>query len=521
MRMYLRRLAAALACAGLVSGLAAAPDGFSQAEEVGQGWWYQRGLGFLQAMPDGWSWHSEHGSWWAAGGDFSAASGVFLWHQEKVRWMWSREGLYPWVYVWSANRGWGYYPGGGGSGASEFIFAAGPIPVRNAGFEDSLTNTWLQTKPVGTGKPGAGAFQGSRSLKLGAGGRADQVAYLEAGRRYRVRAQVFGHGSLGVHDLGYAEPVLRSTNPGASWQPLETVFVATGSPAFVRCAYGPGSGDAYVDAVELEDITSEADLGTAAPTPVMQYPSQVFDTSRWKITLPVSLTGGGSPTEIHSPELARTHLPPWFRLAQDADGYAVAFRANHAGSDGVTTGGSSNPRSELREMLPRYEIANSASSASWSSGDGRTHAMFIRQKVVRLTSVKPQTVVGQIHDTGDDITVFRVEGHQGGSAGNQGTPGVLDTHAQIWITNGDTSHGYLVDPNYELGTVFTVKFIVKDDVIAYEYNGVRLPYTQRKKVSGCYFKAGNYTQSHRGTAPNESTEAYAETWIYDLQVSHE
>jgi hypothetical protein len=74
-----------------------------------------------------------------------------------------------------------------------------------------------------------------------------------------------------------------------------------------------------------------------------------------------------------------------------------------------------------------------------------------------------------------------VEGLGGGAAGNQGIPGVLDTHARIWITDGNNTHGYLLDPVYELGTVFTVKVIAKDGVISYEYNGIPVPYTQTRR----------------------------------------
>lgn len=91
--------------------------------------------------------------------------------------------------------------------------------------------------------------------------------------------------------------------------------------------------------------------------------------------------------------------------------------------------------------------------------------------MTHLTTVKPQTVVGQIHDADDDVTVFRVEGNN---------PGGVSTTAKIYITDGDNTHGYLLDSNYTLGTLFTVKIIVANGVISYEYNGQTVPYTQTK-----------------------------------------
>ncbi|MNR14293.1 Alginate lyase [compost metagenome] len=202
-------------------------------------------------------------------------------------------------------------------------------------------------------------------------------------------------------------------------------------------------------------------------------------------------------------------IDPWFKVVHDADGDAVQFRANHGA---VTTSGSNNPRSELREMKDNYTTGNTADQASWGTNDGKTHTMFIRQKVTHLTTIKPHTVVGQIHDGGDDVTVFRVEGNN---------PGGVSTTAKIYITDGNNSHGYLLDSNYTLGTVFTVKIIVANGVISYEYNGQTVPYTQTKDTTGCFFKIGNYTQSNDSTAPGESPDAYAENWVYAYSVTHQ
>ncbi|MDP4625190.1 MAG: polysaccharide lyase family 7 protein [Akkermansiaceae bacterium] len=247
----------------------------------------------------------------------------------------------------------------------------------------------------------------------------------------------------------------------------------------------------------------------------IRFPSDVLDLTAWKLTLPIPDPANpkkvSSPWEIGSPNLAIFSLEPWFSVVEDEDGTAIRFRAGHGG---VTTSGSKNPRSELREMKPGYPKKHSQYHASWATDDGQIRSLVIKQKVTHLTSVKPHVVTGQIHDSEDDVTVFRVEGHGGGS------PDAEISTASIWITDGDKSHGYLVDDDYKLGTVFTVRFIVSGGVISYEYNGKRLPYSQKKSAKGCYFKLGNYTQSNDKTAPTEKAGAYAETLVYEYKLEH-
>ena len=62
---------------------------------------------------------------------------------------------------------------------------------------------------------------------------------------------------------------------------------------------------------------------------------------------------------------------------------------------GVTTSGSSYPRSELREM-------NGSNLASWSNKAGY-HRMEVHEAFMHLPTKKPEVVGGQIHDADDDI----------------------------------------------------------------------------------------------------------------------
>lgn len=263
-------------------------------------------------------------------------------------------------------------------------------------------------------------------------------------------------------------------------------------------------------------VVQSVESGKAGSVAQECVPASVLDLSSWKLTLPIpdpkDADKKPNPWELGTPDLATFSVNPWFTTVRDADGMAVQFRAGHGA---VATSGSKNSRSELREMTPDYPKKNSMYHAAWGLNDGKKHQLTIRQKVTQLTSVKPHTVCGQIHDAKDDVTVFRVEGNEGGTAGAE-----VKT-AKIWITDGDDSHAFLVESNYVLGTVFEVKFIVADGVVGYAYNGTALPYTQSKTNAGCYFKAGNYTQSNAKTAPEEVDTAYAETRVYKVELTHE
>ncbi len=217
-------------------------------------------------------------------------------------------------------------------------------------------------------------------------------------------------------------------------------------------------------------------------------PAQVLNLTNWKETLP---TGPSEdPTEISQPELATFSSDPYFTVAQS--GTAVQLRA---AVNGVTTGGSGYPRSELREMKN-----NGADEASWSSTSG-TSTLTVKEAFTHLPSTKPQVVGAQIHDSSDDITVFRLEG------------------SSLYITHGDDTHYKLVTSSYALGTPYEAKFVVSGGQIKAYYNGT-LETTISYSGSGNYFKAGAYVQANcTNSSPCGSTN-YGEVDIYSLSVTH-
>jgi hypothetical protein len=227
--------------------------------------------------------------------------------------------------------------------------------------------------------------------------------------------------------------------------------------------------------------------GAVAAAPPCDYPAQQLNLTNWKVTLPTG--SSGRPTEIKQPQLATYAVAPWFTVNPACTG--IQFRA---AVNGVTTSGSSYPRSELREMTN-----NGSQNASWSATSG-THTMNFRLAFKGLPNDKPHIVGAQIHNGSDDVTVFRLEG------------------SSLWITNGNTKHK-LITSSYTLNTVFEGRFVVSGGQIRVYYNGTlqtTLPYTG----SGNYFKVGAYTQANCSNSSPCSSSNYGESHLYQLQVTH-
>ncbi|MEE4546248.1 polysaccharide lyase family 7 protein [Streptomyces sp. V4-01] len=217
-------------------------------------------------------------------------------------------------------------------------------------------------------------------------------------------------------------------------------------------------------------------------------PGQALDLTNWKETLPTGPTE--DPTEISQPQLATYDDAPYFTVAPG--GKAVQFRA---GVNGVTTSGSGYPRSELREMTN-----SGASEASWSSTSG-TSTFVVDEAFTHLPNTKPQVVGLQIHNSSDDISVFRLEG------------------SNLYVTDGNDTHHKLVTSSYTLGTEYEAKFVVVGGQIKAYYNGT-LETTISYSGSGNYFKTGAYVQANCSNSSPCSDSNYGEVDVYSATVSH-
>lgn len=298
-------------------------------------------------------------------------------------------------------------------------------------------------------------------------------------RRASFQVQTSTDGS------SWTTAVARRDSSGTTLQPELYEFTDRTGRYLRIVGYGNTNND-WTSITEV-DVYGETDSGAAC-----DYPAQLLNLTNWKVTLPVDNPdqSGQQPLEVRQPALSTYMISPWFKLTSTCDG--VQFRSP---VNGVTTPNSSYARSELREMTN-----NGSSNASWSSTSG-THTMVIRQAIKNLPADKPHVVAGQIHDSSDDVSVFRLEG------------------SNLYVTNGNTSHHKLVTSNYVLGTKFEAKFVVSGGQIRAYYNGV-LQTTIPAGFSGGYFKAGGYTQANCGNSSPCSRDNFGQVMIYNLTVTH-
>lgn len=254
--------------------------------------------------------------------------------------------------------------------------------------------------------------------------------------------------------------------------------VQTSKVRYVGHGYVSSSGnDTWNSLTEVEVWSGGGTSGTV--------PANILDLTNWKETLPIG--PAGDPTEILQPQLATYSIDPYFKVNAAGDG--VQFRAP---VNGTTTGGSSYPRSELREM-------NGSNLASWSTSSG-THTMTIDEAITATPLVKPHIVAGQVHGSSDDVLTIRLEG------------------TNLFVDHNGNA-GPTLTSSYALGTRFTVQIVASGGHIKVFYNGVQKD-DYSISASGNYFKAGAYTQANCGNSDPCDASNYGEVNIYGLTVSH-
>jgi poly(beta-D-mannuronate) lyase len=222
---------------------------------------------------------------------------------------------------------------------------------------------------------------------------------------------------------------------------------------------------------------------------VAEHPAKVLDLSHWRLTLPVDTAHRGHPDELSQPELDSFVHPSYFFVNEGATG--VVFRA-HCG--GITTKGSKYPRCELREMRDH----GGRIRAEWGTDDDIIHTMAMRVSITQTPPVKKHVVCAQIHDADDDVLMVRLEGTK-----------LLIERSGI--------EDVVLDRDYKLGTPFALKIQAGNRHIKVWHNDV-LKLNWNVSRTGCYFKAGCYTQSN--PSKGDTADAFGEVLIYRLQVEH-
>lgn len=233
--------------------------------------------------------------------------------------------------------------------------------------------------------------------------------------------------------------------------------------------------------------------GTARPTPPAaapsQAPGQLLDLTNWNLTLPSG--SPGKPDTVQQPALA-TYSSPFFQV--DAGRHGVVFTSD---AGGVTTKGSSYPRSELRET-------KGDRLAEWSNRTG-THTLEVRQSVITLPPVKPEVVTAQIHDEEDDVIEIRLEDNR-----------LIAQYNGDGSGSGDKAE-FVLDPAYVLGTPYDLRIVAARGQVDVFYNGAHSG-TAALAGDDWYFKTGSYLQSN--VSRGDAADAVGQVVLYALRVSH-
>ena len=157
---------------------------------------------------------------------------------------------------------------------------------------------------------------------------------------------------------------------------------------------------------------------------------------------------------------------------------------------GDTTKSSKYPRSELREL------DRNGKPAAWSSDDDQPHFLKVELAITATPPKKQHVVCAQVHDAEDDVLMIRLE------------------KRKLFVERNSTGDVTL-DENYELGKRVQVTLRASRGSIAVEYNGEQ-KLSWKTSRSGCYFKAGCYTQSN--PARGDAAESAGEVMIYRIEV---
>lgn len=232
------------------------------------------------------------------------------------------------------------------------------------------------------------------------------------------------------------------------------------------------------------------DITLPDPVVTQAIPADKIDLPIWKINLPDG-------TEVKNPQLA-TLSNQWFYVNAAGD---VVFTANCGG-----VGTPTYARSELREMNSDNSVA------AWSTSSG-THTMTMTQRATHLPVVKPELVMGQIHNadsanSGPELLIV-VYGPP------LKDPSKIKLIAFYYWANTQI----VLDPDYKLGTWYDLKIVASNGYVDVYYNGV-LKAHQPLAITGCYFKAGVYGQSNTNTGDQPTAYSQVEIKGHSLGVVH-
>ena len=229
-------------------------------------------------------------------------------------------------------------------------------------------------------------------------------------------------------------------------------------------------------------------------------PGENFDLDDWKLQLPVDANGGfeGRYTEIRDLD---SYASTWFRTGSDG---AMVLRAP---VEGVTTGGSSYARTELREL-------ENGANAAWTLNEGGRLAVTMQVDDVPelLNGNDARIVVGQVH--GGDHQLVRLY-YQDGSLhwiNGRNEAQVRDARYEFLDSDGNR-------PQVSLDETFSYSIDVRGSSLVLTLVADGETYTSSIRIGAgwsdnqFYFKAGLYLGTNESNSTGEGQVS-----IYDIDL---
>lgn len=238
-----------------------------------------------------------------------------------------------------------------------------------------------------------------------------------------------------------------------------------------------------------------ADNAVAAET---KPPSDDFDLTHWKLTLPASASGtaDGKPVEIPAAQLSAGYTSELFFYS--GVNREMIFWCP---VDGVTTKGSAYPRTELREV-----IVPTDDNVCWAAPG--THVLDVRCRVSEVPSSQ-KVIVGQIHGfSGEARPLIKLQF-------------VKDRiEALVKESPKEPKDLKLTFPEVGLGKDFDYEIKLQDGLLSVTVNGRTQSINVFEKdpewaTQTLYFKVGAYVQDNEGPASEG-----ARVSIFRMRVSH-
>lgn len=436
---------------------------------------------------------------------------------------------------------------------------AASVSIENAGFESSFTG-WVDTDPSAISSD---MYTGSRAAKItGSGGKFEQDVTVETNTDYELTAYIKGTGKIGatVNGTRYTR-----TGGGSDYEQVSVSF-NSGSATSITIF-----GNYYAEEGRFDDFALQS-IGTSNPVdPIVPIGSCNIDMSIWGYTTGdgVSMNDQDDIQDLIDNKTLGSNGAEEITFNDGCVTFSVA-------NDAASSGGSTFPRSELRELIAEYHDpsvnvkgltknnwvtseAPSSNQALVGGVDGNMKATLIVNTVsVDATSEDQigRIIVGQIH--GEDhepvkiyyrklpehtkgSVFFTVDGSDGNPSDRINVIGFTDKNDRDEDTSGDP-----VEPEngIALGDEWSYEIDLTGDQLkvtvwhdGYTYTTAdSIAYTKTRskqlmRVSSdvnaitlssfyaddyMYFKAGLYNQNKTGT----SYPDFASVTFKAIDVSH-